>query len=205
MGQKKQEPKKTGFDGLSALASTISAEPTIAHDPAANAPKAAAPSDPPPPYQGVPKGPGFWTGSRKTWALAIAGFCLVVYLNSGPQRSTPVPRPPSTSVSPSNPSPAPPFTISPTITPPVGDNRILSVGEIKYCLAERIRLEAMQTVINGTSNVEVRNFNLRIDDFNSRCSNYRYRQSDMETAKAEVESNRFTLRSQAISQVNAWR
>lgn len=204
MGQKKREPK-TGFDGLSALASTISAESTTVHDPVANAPKAATPSDPPPPYQGIPKGPGFWTGSRKTWALAIAGFCLVVYLNSGPQQSTHVQRPPSISVSPSNPPPAPSFTISPTTTPPVGDNRILSIGEIKYCLAEHIRLEAMQTVINTASHTEVNNFNLRIDDFNSRCSNYRYRQSDMETARSEVESNRFTLRSQAVSQVNAWR
>lgn len=204
MGQSKQEPR-TGFDGLSALASTISAEPSITCDTSANASNAAARCDPPPPHQAVPKGPGFWTGSRKTWALAITGFGLVVYLNSGPQRSTPVPRPPSTSASPSTPSPAPPLTISPTITPPVGDNRILSVGEIKYCLAERIRLEAMQTIVNDRSHVEVRNFNLRIDDFNSRCSNYRYRQSDMEKAKYEVEINRLTLRSQAISQVNSWR
>lgn len=197
------DESRMGFDGLSTLASTISADPVIVRNPAAN--KSKVSSEPSTSHQSAPKGPGFWTGSRKTWALLIAGVCMVGYFNSGPQHSTYLPRPASTPISPANPSPAPTPNTVPMTAPPIGDNRILSVGEIKYCLAERVRLETMKAIIDGTRDIEIRNFNLRIDDFNSRCGNYRYRQSDMATATAEVEAIRSTLRSQTNAQVNAWR
>ena len=89
--------------------------------------------------------------------------------------------------------------------PPVGETQPLSLGEIKYCLAERIRIERMQIIIDRTRDTHIRNFNSRVDDYNARCASYRYRQSDMTVARSEVEAMLPTLQLQAAEQVGGWR
>lgn len=204
-----QEPPR-GFAGLAALASTISPEPTLEPRLAPSAETVAKPSDTAPskswsPKSDTPAGPGFWTGSRKTWAVVIAaGICVVVYLNSGPQSSNYAPRPASKPTAPANPLPTSARTSEPMKIPPVGETQPLSLGEIKYCLAERIRIERMQTIIDRTRDTHIRNFNSRVDNYNARCASYRYRQSDMTVARSEVEAMLPTLQSQAAEQVGGW-
>ena len=89
--------------------------------------------------------------------------------------------------------------------PAGGANQVFSQGEIKYCLAERVRLEAMQGMLDKTRDAHITNFNFRVDDFNSRCSNYRYRETDMALARSEIDAMRGSLRTHAFEQVREWR
>ncbi len=209
MSEMTQESPR-GFASLAALASTISADPTIAPRAAPSAEPIAKPSDPGPSkslshQSNVPAGPGFWTGSRKTWAVIIAGICVVAYLNSGPQSSNYAPTPASRPTTPASPPPTPSRNTEPMRAPPIGENQALSLGEIKYCLTERIRIEGMQAIMDRSRDAHIRNFNFRVDDYNARCASYRYRQLDMTTARSEVDAMRPTLQTQVAEQVRAWR
>ena len=75
--------------------------------------------------------------------------------------------------------------------PPVGTNHVLSSAQIRYCVAENIRLAAAQQIIHDTDVVsDVLRFNDMIEDYNSRCSEYRYRRGALESAQGEVERYR---------------
>ena len=76
------------------------------------------------------------------------------------------------------------------IQPSVGRNNILSVAEIRYCLAEKIRLDAGETVIDNYVASDVDRFNRYGTDYNSRCGEYRYRVGVLESAQADVEPYR---------------
>lgn len=206
-----QSAAAKGFAGLALLASTLSVEPVAKPAPPPPTPIRVRSEDAPF-VPDIPK-PVFWTGSRKTWAVIIGGICVIVYFNSNASRpsysganytppSTPVTRP---STLPPNPASSPSGFSEPLKIPAGGPNQILSQGEIKYCLAERVRLEAMQGMLDNTQDAHITNFNFRVDDFNSRCSNYRYREADMVRARSEIDGMRGTLRTQAIEQVRGWR
>lgn len=190
-----------GFAGLTALASTISAESTTAPEPVSVAPH----SDPGPTkvvlHQGRSTGPGFWTGSRKTRVVLIAGICVAAYLSLRPQ-SPPYASDPILSA---NPRETPARSSASMKIPPVGNDMVFSVAEIRYCLAEVIRLDHIDANTDSKREVHVRNSNLRIDDYNSRCARYRHRASDMTVAKADVEAMRAALQSEAAEQMRAWR
>lgn len=74
--------------------------------------------------------------------------------------------------------------------PQVGNGLVLSIAEIRYCLAQNIRLVAVKSTLNPNSNTEVDMYNFLVSDFNSRCSNYRYNRGDLEIAQYEVEQFR---------------
>ncbi len=201
-----------GFSGLTALASTISEEPII-RPPQPVRPPAAARQENAPFVPEVQK-PSFWTNSRKAWAAVIAGICVIAYFNSDP--STPTysgagyTHSPSTNRTPSSvpqtqqvgPISSPP---EPMKVPSASPDQALSQAEIKYCLAERIRLEAMRSIIDSSRQAHTTNFNYRVGDYNARCSSYRYLQTDMNIARAETEAMRGSLQLQAAEQVRAWR
>ena len=77
--------------------------------------------------------------------------------------------------------------------PPVGTDRVLSRNQIRYCLSEKIRLDAAEEKINNYLVTEVNRFNGMIDDYNNRCSKFRYRSGALEAVRAEVEDNRQNL------------
>jgi hypothetical protein len=79
------------------------------------------------------------------------------------------------------------------VVPPVGSGNPLSSAQIKYCLAEQIRVDGARSVLNQRSENAVNRFNAMIDDYNSRCSNFRYRGGDYQRAQSEVEPDRGTL------------
>lgn len=208
-----QSAAAKGFAGLTHLASTLSAEPAVKPAPLSpHSDPITVKSDEEPVVLDAPK-PRFWIRNRVMWAAIIWGICVIAYFNSSasrPSYSGMKYAPPSTSATrPSTPSasPAPsPSELSQPMKPPnAGANQILSQGEIKYCLAERVRLEAMNGVLDDTRSAHITNFNVRVDDFNSRCANYRYREADMTRARSEIDGMRAMLRSQAIEQVRGWR
>lgn len=78
--------------------------------------------------------------------------------------------------------------------PPVGTGLVLGVAQIRYCLAEDIRIDGARATIDNYSGAEVDRFNAMIDDYNNRCSNFRYRTGDLEQAKRDIEPFRNQLR-----------
>ncbi|MAE92190.1 MAG: hypothetical protein CMI67_21900 [Pelagibaca sp.] len=127
------------------------------------------------------------------WLIGIAVVIGLIWLanqsdNNRPSRSTYSPGS-STSTVPAN---------QPSITQPqvpnrpseskpsVGRNNVLSIAEIRYCLAEKIRLDAAETVLNNYSDSDVDRFNAYVNDYNSRCGEFRYRQGSLENARRDI-------------------
>jgi hypothetical protein len=186
-----------GFAGLAALVSTVS-------DPA---PEAVAPR--------ASSAPRILTG--------LAGVGIVAMVRLFSSTSAPVAPTPTIPVivgtgtgtlSPLNlPAPKQPFETR-TITlpgsisevkPPPGTDLWLSSSQILYCLAQQVRLDVMEPMVDTTSAAQLGGFNGLVDDYNTRCLSYRYRNADMGTARLRVEALRPALAMQAKDQVAAWR
>ena len=222
-----QDPPQ-GFAGLASLASTISAEPIVQQSRplAAEAPRPPTSSERP--VEAPPEVPRFWTGARQAWAIVIGVVAVIIYASMEDRTSNrpgpktyapppsrdhapspapaPVPRPAPAPAPAPNPAPSPaPRPVDMKVPPANQAEVVFSVGELKYCLAEKIRLDTMEKVANTRIQTHVQNFNARVDDFNSRCSSYRYRKTDMVTATAEVEPMRSGLQLQATDIVQTWR
>ena len=58
---------------------------------------------------------------------------------------------------------------------PSGQNLVLSTAQIRYCLAEDIRMDAAKSAVNGYSDSDVDRFNAMVADYSSRCGSFRYR------------------------------
>lgn len=77
--------------------------------------------------------------------------------------------------------------------PPIGTNRVLSSPQLRYCVAEDIRIDAADAVVSNYDGDQVDRFNAMVDDYNSRCAEFRYRQGTLQTARETVERYRSQL------------
>ncbi len=137
--------------------------------------------------QGAGKG-----SSGAKWLLGLFGVGVVLWLFVAAQedggKSTG-----GRSYTPSTPSPSytpspPAITQRPALEfskPPFGQNNVLSVAQIRWCLREDIRIETLRPLT--TTNEEVDQFNTIVTNYNSRCSNFQYRQGTLDRARREVE------------------
>jgi hypothetical protein len=73
---------------------------------------------------------------------------------------------------------------------------VLSVPEIRWCIREGIRIEAMRDVIDNNAGID--EFNRIVNDYNSRCGSYRYRQGSQSRAERDVEAYRSQIVAEAI-------
>jgi hypothetical protein len=62
--------------------------------------------------------------------------------------------------------------------PPIGTNNVLNSSQIRYCLSEKIRMDAVETTINTYSQAEIDYFNNSVADYNSRCGSFTTRSPD---------------------------
>jgi hypothetical protein len=207
--QARKDPGK-GFAGLSSMVSDVDGTlvpPT--QKPQASeqsSPPGPAPTDPDSsqrPYQAPPQ-PTSGSGVGK-WLLGIGAVVGVLWLaaQSGDKTSVPAPaytpsEPPRTFTTPSpnwQPPVSPPQPPSRPLEdrPPVGTGIVLSNSQIRYCLAEDIRMTAAKSVISGYNEADVDRFNGMVADYNSRCSSFKYRRGSLESVRAEVESVRADL------------
>ncbi|ADG14236.1 hypothetical protein BC1002_0128 [Paraburkholderia atlantica] len=85
------------------------------------------------------------------------------------------------------------------LVPPIGSGLTLDRSQIRYCMSQRIRLEAWQGQLNANPQTLVDAFNASVNFYNARCSSYRYRTGDLESVRAEVELNRAALTQQGLS------
>lgn len=158
-----------------------------------------------------PSGAGPNAGiSGKGWLLIAIGVIVLVawFANSGKQSNSP-PAVPYESSGPlandgptleaSEPSITVPSTENEEAVAPVGSGLTLDRSQIRYCLSQKVRLEAWHGQLNENPQSSVDAFNASVDFYNTRCSNYRYHTSDFESVRAEVESNRAALTQQGVS------
>ena len=190
-----EEPKKAegkGFAGLSSLVSDVDTTPPAPapkKEPAAAAPSAGYPSSQPAQPQPQPSQrqtyqepaqPSSGGSSGGKWVLGIAAVMGVLWLIGQSDKNTTSPAPayspPAQTATPSySPPPAEPQAPShlQESMPPVGQNQVLSTAQIRYCLAEDIRMESAKSTLNNYIESDVDRFNAMVADYNSRCGRLR--------------------------------
>jgi len=208
-----------GFAGLSSMVSDVDVppagdsrssgtKPTTSESPPSRVPPAEQSQPRAPTYQQPAQPPGSGAGTK--WAIGIAvvgGLIWLVSLSDKQSTSTPTPYPPTSSspATQSSPSILPPTpqvqtSARPTEErPPVGTGNVLGAPQIRYCVAEDIRLDAAKNVINQYNDSDIDRFNALVADYNSRCSNFRYRRGALESAKSDVERYRTEIAAEGRS------
>jgi peptidoglycan hydrolase-like protein with peptidoglycan-binding domain len=211
--QKKGEGK--GFAGLSSLVSDVDTTPPPAAkiEPAAAAPGAGHPAPQPAQpqpsqrqtYQEPAQPPSSGSSGGK-WVLGIAAVIGVLWLIGQSDKSTTSPTPayspPAQTATPSySPPPAEPQAPSrpQESMPPVGQNLVFSTAQIRYCLAEDIRMEGAKSALNNYIDSDVDRFNAMVADYNSRCGSFRYRSGALESARRDIEPYRSQLQAEGRS------
>jgi peptidoglycan hydrolase-like protein with peptidoglycan-binding domain len=221
--EKKQQGDGKGFAGLSSMVSDVDA--TVASTPKQQQREATSSStqqsspaarperqEQPRPTQQTYQAPAQPSGSSSAgkWLFGIAAVIgVVIWLanqsdNKSSSRSTYSPAPSSTAVAPTpawQPPAAQPQAPSRPVEdqPSIGRNNVLSTAQIRYCLAEKIRLDAAESVINNYIESDVDRFNGYVNDHNSRCGEFRYRQGALESARRDVEPYRSQLQAEGRS------
>lgn len=208
--QGKGESRGKGFAGLSSLVSDVDTTPLPA---AKNEPtgaagastitgpwasQAAQPQLQPSPrrrYQEPPQPSAGSSGGK--WVLGIVAVIGVLWFASEASKK------PSSSPLPYTPSAQRPQVQSrPEETrPPVEQSLVFSTAQIRYCLAEDIRIEGAKSVLNNYINSEVDRFNAMVDDYNSRCERFRYRSGALENARRDIEPYRSQLQAEGRSRL----
>jgi TonB family protein len=74
--------------------------------------------------------------------------------------------------------------------PPVSKGEFFSERQIRYCLAEGVRIDAVRKLLNRYNHAEVRRFNGRVADFNARCSSYRFYGDALQNARLWLDEAR---------------
>lgn len=207
--EQRKNGEAKGFAGLSSLVSDVDDVLTPAKKPAPqNTPESAAgqaqrvpppvpsPQRPRPSQAYQPPSQSGAGSSGKKWFLGIAAVIGVVWFisasNQQPSSSSPAYRP-AQETSTSYPAPAPEPAQPWEDRPPVGQSLVLTPAQITYCLAEDIRLEGANAVVDNYSDSQVNRYNALVDDYNSRCSSFRYRSGALESARRAVEPYRSQL------------
>lgn len=220
-----EEPKKAegkGFAGLSSLVSDVDTTPPAPapkKEPAAAAPSAGHPSSQPAQPQPQPSQrqtyqepaqPSSGGSSGGKWVLGIAAVMGVLWLIGQSDKNTTSPAPayspPAHSTAPSYaPPPQPQAPSRPVETkPPVGQDLVLSREQIRYCLAEDIRIDGAKSALNNYIDADVDRFNAMVGDYNSRCSSFKYQtnnrgRNDLNSSQRDIEPFRSQLQSEGRS------
>ena len=206
---KKNEGK--GFAGLSSLVSDVDTTPpppapkTGSAESTTSTGRPASQAAQPQPlqptqrqtYQEPPQPSSGSSGGK--WILGIAAVVGLLWLIGQSNKNTPSPAPayspPVQSVAPSYSPPAQPKVPSQPqeSKPPVGQDLVFSTAQIRYCLAEDIRMDGAKAALNNYSDSDVDRFNAMVADYNSRCGSFRYRSGALESARRDVEPYRGQL------------
>ena len=213
-----KKQKEKGFVGLSSLVPKV--DPTAPLAPAAepvgsslpvthSAPPSTQTPLPPPPERQPPsvhsqahQAPvesGSGDSSVGKWVLGVAGviglFWFAGQLDTHTPASASTNAPSAQSAEPiSSPPDQPQQPSSPQeSSPPIGHDLVLSISQIRYCVAEEIRMQGAESVLDENNRRDVDRFNASVADYNSRCSQFWYRQGSLEAAQRDVGQYRAQL------------
>jgi hypothetical protein len=207
-----------GFSSLSSLLSTIESEPSNQKNDvedlsasrlsSKNNPSQPNPTERHPGQQALSEtaAPSSGGSSSAKWFFGIAAVIGILWIvgqsnetvTSSAAYRAPVESPPLQNAQPTYSLPTKPQAPSrPTESkPPVGQDLVFSNDQIRYCLAEEIRMEGAKSALNSYSDQDVRRFNSMVADYNSRCGSFRYRSGSLESARGEIEAYRGALQSE---------
>jgi len=151
--------------------------------------------------------------------ILIVIFMISVF--SGSKEEVPAPAADSTSPS-TNYVPTPTTETPPTSSDPVLPNNdsnswneeippvseaghILTQAQVRYCLAEGVRIDGMKEILDNYSQSEIDNFNSYVNVMNKRCENSRYYISDKTKVDNQIESNRAKLKNDGAERLLKFR
>jgi hypothetical protein len=149
------------------------------------------------------------SGAKWFWGIGIVMVILISIGNSGKEKSasyTPSPAysPPTyapTAIPTTEPTTPPASVYSPVLSkedkPPIGNGLALSRDQIRYCISQKMRIDAIEKIVNTSRNGEVDSFNALVGDYNSRCSHFKYRRGSLEEVRAEVDGERSNIEAAA--------
>jgi len=147
-------------------------------------------------------------GKKVKWLIyggiaAVIGFFVISDELDGPTSRTSYQ--PATTYQPSTPrqtTTSPSSTTSAETRPPVGQGLALNRAQVRYCVYQGERLEAMRSMT--TTNYQISQFNALIDDYNSRCSNYRYTSGVLSSVRREAQGKTAEFTADARRIVASW-
>ena len=114
------------------------------------------------------------------------------------------PSPPTYPPTWSAPSPhVPPTNDYTELKPVVGRGLVHSRPNIRYCLFQRQRLEAIRSML--VEEFSLTYFNEAVADWNSRCGDYQYRTADMSAVQVELPAKQPVLQAEARRMVDSWK
>ncbi len=220
-GDETDDNKAKGFAALSTLVSNVDPGISQATKPAdtkatAKEPtKAEAPKATPRPQEPQPSGNSF---QPLLWLLGImlasAGLLYANYSASqnvsGGSSSQGSSYTSTTQQSPASTPTWQPAVVEPPAAlrpfeeqPPVGRNLFLSINQIRYCLAEEMRLEASEPLVDIYNEAHITQFNKYVSDYNSRCGAYQYYEESFAAARLDVYAFRDEIRAEGIARFNS--
>ncbi len=195
-----------GFAGLSSLVSDVDTthspvpekSPTGAASAAPGAGRPAPQKTPPVSKQPTPATSEPTSGSSAgMWLLVIAAAIGVLWVFGASNKRPSPPVPAFTTTTPSVPgSQAQAPSPLDEAKPPIGQNLVFSMAQIRYCLAEDIRMESAKSALNNYSDADVDRFNAMVSEYNGRCGSFRYRSGALESARRDVEPFRSQLQTE---------
>lgn len=204
--------KKKGFAGLSSMVSDVDAVIAEAAKPAPgtsrpsidnsdNAPPRAEPRPAPrEPNHNPPESTGVSSETKILIGfVGVVALFIAIIAVRGDRRPTSASQSPDSTYTPSpttvtQPAPRPAAAIRPTEQkPPVGRNNVLAGAQLRYCVAEQIRVDAAEKVVDNYIEGHVDHFNAMVGDYNSRCGEFRYREGSLQSAERAMESYRAQL------------
>lgn len=73
--------------------------------------------------------------------------------------------------------------------PPVGTDHVLDVSQVRYCLAENVRVAAARPLVFQHGEAAAARFSARLEDLRSRCSSFRLHEEDKVAAERYAKDN----------------
>ena len=87
--------------------------------------------------------------------------------------------------------------------PPVGQNLVLSVPQVRWCVYEKARMEMMKEL--ATEGQEITAFNTYVSRYNARCAQFRYKQGILAAIEGELSQQGRRLQSEGAERILALR
>jgi peptidoglycan hydrolase-like protein with peptidoglycan-binding domain len=212
--------KKKGFAGLSSMVSNVDA---VIADSAKTAPKPASPStvssdmlaggEPQPasrePIHNAQKNTGSSFEAKILLGFVVVLALIFVIIAARDDRKTAsASQAPDSTYIPSTTTTAPAAQPRPAAPsrpteqrPPAGRNNVLAGAQLRYCVAEQIRVDAAEKVVNNYVDAHVDRFNAIVDDYNSRCGEFRYREGSLQSAQRAMEPYRAELQQEGRGRI----
>lgn len=86
--------------------------------------------------------------------------------------------------------------------PPIGQGVLLNRSQVRYCIFQGERLDAMRSI--AVTDYQVDRFNILIEDYNSRCSEFRYTSGVLSSVRREASERSAELIADARRIVASW-